>query len=159
MAPGMMNIIGNPNITHWNREYGYHDDDEENEYPIRAVDSGRSASIDISLILNEDDFDDQCRGFDPGYRVILSMPGEALTLSRHIFRVPISEDTLIMINPKLQLVSNGLRGYDLNLRQCLFHGERKLNFFKDYSQASCEEECLANYTKNYCGCVRFDMPS
>lgn len=40
----------------------------------------------------------------------------------------------------------------LKLKHC------KLRFYKNYTQANCEMECLSNYTKNECGCVKFSMP-
>lgn len=36
--------------------------------------------------------------------------------------------------------------------------ERKLRFFRSYSQKMCEFECLANYMKDECDCMDFSMP-
>lgn len=68
MAPGFMSVKDNLNKSHWSLELGYGDGSLDTEYPIRVVDSGRSAALDISLWLNETDFEYQCRGFDQGYR-------------------------------------------------------------------------------------------
>lgn len=80
-------------------------------------------------------------------------------MSRNSFRVPVSEDTLITIKPKMTITSEGLRSYNPNQRQCVFLSERSLHFYKVYSQRNCEDECLANFTKIECGCVKFSMPS
>lgn len=37
------------------------------------------------------------------------MPGEVLQMARINFRVPISEDSIITIKPKLSITSDGLR--------------------------------------------------
>lgn len=44
-------------------------------------------------------------------------------------------------------------------RQCFFNNERYLRFFKLYTQANCELECLTNHTLKECSCVKFSMPS
>lgn len=43
-------------------------------------------------------------------------------------------------------------------RQCYFEHERYLRYFKVYTQANCELECLTNYTMFKCNCVTFTMP-
>jgi amiloride-sensitive sodium channel len=44
-------------------------------------------------------------------------------------------------------------------RQCYFQNERHLKFFRIYTKANCEMECLTNLTLRYCNCSRFYMPS
>ncbi|EDS26207.1 gonad-specific amiloride-sensitive sodium channel 1 [Culex quinquefasciatus] len=48
--------------------------------------------------------------------------------------------------------------YTPSRRRCFFSHERKLQFFAIYNQANCELECLTNYTRKLCSCVRFSMP-
>ncbi|XP_055319315.1 pickpocket protein 28-like [Sitodiplosis mosellana] len=158
MAPGMMIVKRSLNQSHWNPESGYDDGSMDTEFPIRVVDSGRSAAFEISLKLDDFDFEYQCRGYDQGFKVILTPPGEALRMSRMSFRVPVSEDTLITIKPKMTITSHALRSYNPNLRQCVFLEERSLHFFRIYTQNNCNDECLANFTKIQCGCVKFSMP-
>lgn len=55
--------------------------------------------------------------------------------------------------------SEGLRNYKPEQRKCFYQSERRLHFFKMYTQDNCEKECLANLTKTMCGCVKFSMPS
>jgi hypothetical protein len=43
-------------------------------------------------------------------------------------------------------------------RQCYFAGERHLKFFKLYTKANCELECMTNLTLRYCNCSAFYMP-
>ncbi|XP_055304301.1 pickpocket protein 28-like [Sitodiplosis mosellana] len=158
MAPGMMITKNMPNVSHWSLESGYANEMSDGEYPIRAVDSGKNAAFDVVLTLLKRNFDFHCKGFDQGFRVILSMPGEELKATLNSLRVPISENSLITIKPKWITTSDGLRSYRPNQRQCFYQNERRLRFFKMYTQTNCEEECLSNFTKLECGCVKFSMP-
>jgi amiloride-sensitive sodium channel len=45
-----------------------------------------------------------------------------------------------------------------DVRKCYFEDEKKLRFYKTYSKALCDYECLANETFRVCGCVKFSMP-
>ena len=96
---------------------------------------------------------------DEGFKIALFIPGDTLKWSKIAFRVPISEDSLIMIKPRMTYTSEGLSKYDPNQRQCFFSTERQLRFYRIYTQNNSEAECLANFTKLQCGCVKFSMPS
>lgn len=107
MAPGLLIVKDNTNLTHWSLETGYRFGSKNPDYPIRVVDSGRNAALDIALMIDKADFEYQCRGFDQGFRVILNLPGETLKLSRNSYRVPVSEDTMISIKSKMTITSKG----------------------------------------------------
>lgn len=152
-----MFIKNNPNVSNWNLESGYQSESNEIEYPIRLFDSYDSLVIFLSLL--EDDIDYVCSGLDQGFRVFLTMPGDAPRNSRYYLSVSLSETTRIRIKSKLITTSDGLRQYRPNERQCFFSSERRLRFFNIYTQYNCKTECLANFTKIKCGCVHFSMPS
>lgn len=101
----MLFTNGNPKVFGWSLEYGYGYSDGFDEYPMRVVDSGKDAALDVGLMLSKRNFDYQCKGFDQGFRVILSMPGEELQISRNSLRVPVSESSLITIRPKLTVTT------------------------------------------------------
>lgn len=164
MAPGMMIVKNNTNVSHWTLNGGYEEDDLDEydfnkEYPLRVIGSGRSAGLDLSLQLDDRDYDFICKGYDQGFIVALTMPGETLKMSSNSWRVPTLENTLITIQPKITVTSKGLLNYRPDQRQCFFALERQLRFFKMYTQSNCEVECLSNYTKRECKCVKFSMPS
>lgn len=160
MAPEMMMVTTNPNTSRWNMEDGYDIESTEIGYPIRVYKVKQSVALAIFLQISGNDIEYSCRGLVPGFKILLHMPGEVPpTTTRHSFRVPLSEEALIAIKPTLITTSNNLRSYDPNLRQCFFSSERKLRFFKMYTQNNCELECLANFTKSECKCVAFHMPS
>lgn len=51
-----------------------------------------------------------------------------------------------------------LRSFSPEMRDCFFEGERQLRFFKSYTKANCDWECVTNYTLEMCGCIKFSMP-
>lgn len=160
MAPGLMIVKTNSNVSKWTLDDGYEDDPAKEDYPIRVTGSGKIAALDLGLLLYERDYEYNCKGFDQGFLVTLATPGETLILSSsNSLRVPALENTLIKIFPKLTTTSDGLISYSPNRRKCFFTFERRLRFFKMYTQNNCNAECLSNFTKNECKCVKFSMPS
>lgn len=159
MAPEMMTVTSNPNMSHWTLDDGYDDGRNGQEYPIRMFNAKQHGALVLFLVLHEHDLDYICRGAVQGFKIILSTPGEALKMSRHSFRVPLAEQADISITPSLVSTSDVLRRYTPEQRKCFFTSERPLQFFKSYAVQNCELECLANYTKQECGCVKFSMPS
>lgn len=93
------------------------------------------------------------------FQVFLTAPGQTDKMPKNGIFLSFSEMTTVSIKPTLYSTSKELRRYSANERECFFHSERQLSFFKSYSQQKCESECLANYTKIQCGCVKFSMPS
>ncbi|XP_055304311.1 pickpocket protein 28-like [Sitodiplosis mosellana] len=144
--------------SHWSLDSGYKSKSDVNDYPIRMHNAGPSAAFSILLSTFTENLEYRCRGFDQGFKVVLSVPGEALKLSRNFLRVPTSADTFIKITPKLTTFSEGILKYTPAQRQCFHSDERRLRFYKIYTKSSCEVECLANFTNIECGCVKFSMP-
>lgn len=154
----MMITKGNPNVSEWSLENRYTDKISDDEYPIRIIESGKEYALDVALTLSQRDFDYFCKSYLQGFRVTLSVPGDELNIFYNSLRIPVSENSVITIKPKLITTLNGLRNYKPNDRQCFYDSERKLRFYKIYTQNNCEMECLANFTKIECGCVKFSMP-
>lgn len=159
MAPGMMTTTNNSNITNWNLEKGYKKIVSGKKYPHRTFNAGLRGGLEASVSINQENLEYYCHQHGLGFKVILSVPGDTYRMSRQSFRIPLFEDARIAIKPKLITTSDQLRKYHPNRRQCFYHHERRLRFFKTYSQNKCETECLSNFTKQECGCVRFFMPS
>lgn len=159
MAPDMMTVTNNPNVSRWTLENGYEIGYNENDYPIRIFNAKQGAAVVILLRLFEKDLEYLCKGPIQGFKVILHTPGQMMKNTRHTFRVPLSEEAEISIKPRLITTSDDLRDYSPNQRKCFFSSERQLRFFKYYTNHNCEAECLANFTNRECGCVKFSMPS
>lgn len=159
MSPQMMMPKNVSNISHWSLENGYADGARQRDYPIRVFHAQRNAALHFFLQIYKQDLEYICRGFLKGFKAYLHAPGEVLRESWPYFRIPLLDQIEVSIKPTLITTSNGLRQYRPDQRQCYFESERRLRFFKIYSQNNCESECLANYTERMCGCVKFSMPS
>lgn len=158
--------------------YDQSDIDEPQTYPYRVLAAGSRGGLFVLLRLYEENLDYICRGPVQGFKILLHQPGESPQLSRQYFRVPLLQEVLVSVKPNMMQTSEGLRDYHPNRcvttqircrmdsitivvysrRQCFFNSERFLRFYKVYTQRNCELECLANYTMQKCGCVRFSMP-
>ncbi|XP_055298686.1 pickpocket protein 28-like [Sitodiplosis mosellana] len=152
-----MSVKDNLDGSHWSLEGGY--DTKSSKYPFRVMNSGRQASLDVSLLHRESDHYDQCNALSiQGFTVYLTTPGEALTTSHRPFRVLPSDDTQITIQPNMITTSSGLRNYDPIERDCFFSSERQLRFFNIYTEENCKAECITNNTIAECGCVKYSSP-
>lgn len=161
MSPEMMSVTHNPNATNWNLEDGYDDKNANGveTHPFRVFGAGAKAGLSASLKLPGENLEYFCSGPVQGFKILLHNPGEVPQLSKQYFRVPLQQEVLISVKPNVISTSEGLRYYAPNRRQCFFDSERQLRFFKIYTQQNCELECLSNFTKQECGCVKFSMPS
>lgn len=152
-------VTKNPNIMHWDIEYGYQNKTNKNSYPMRIFNAKPGAALHVSLRRYKQDCLTLFNSVDSGFRIYLHMPGEMPIMSRHSFLVNPLENVKISITATLITSSDGLRSYNPIQRKCFFNADRQLRFFKFYTQNNCDAECLANFTQIHCGCVRFSMPS
>lgn len=159
MTPALMIAKQNPNILQWSLEDGFEKGANDDCYPMRIFNSRPNGALKLFLQVINDDMPFKCPVFNSGFQVFLTLPYEIPGMPSLAFNVPTNELVEISIRAKLITTSDGLRIYRPNQRKCFFESERKLMFFKTYTQANCEVECLANFTKRDCGCVRFFMPS
>lgn len=159
MAPEMMTVHNNSYVSHWSLESGYEVATKGANYPIRVFSSKENGALHFEPRISNDNLDYACGGTVQGFKIFLHLPVDAPKIATNSFRVPLSEEVEISIKPQLITTSDGLRKYGPSQRKCYFKSERQLRFFKVYTRTNCKEECLANYTKNRCGCVKFSMPS
>lgn len=118
MAPGMMITQNNPNVSGWSLENGYTGRMNDTEYPIRVVDSGQNAALDVALVISQRNFNYFCKGPERGFTVTVSVPGEELKVLHTSMRVPLSENSIVTITPRLIETSDNLRNYEPNQHQC-----------------------------------------
>ncbi|RZB40383.1 ASC domain containing protein [Asbolus verrucosus] len=137
---------------------GYADNAGIYTYPRRALVSGADNSLDITLFHNPNDTDYICSQFLEGFRVMIHSPLDMPRLSKHYFRVPLDRAVVVAIQPNLIATSDSIKKYSSETRNCYTSTERRLKYFKVYSQSNCMLECQTNYTLNMCGCVNFFMP-
>lgn len=85
-------------------------------------------------------------------------PDETPFVSRHFVRLSPDRETMLTVRPIATETDDALRSSDSQQRQCLFASERKLKYFRHYTQRNCEIECVADQLVRQCGCTRFSMP-
>ncbi|XP_055605680.1 pickpocket protein 28-like [Uranotaenia lowii] len=89
---------------------------------------------------------------------MLHNPQEYPQTSKDFIRIDQTETVSIAVQPAIIKTAPTLLRFGPSIRHCYFKRERKLKFFKIYSPANCELECLTNYTLKVCGCVKYSMP-
>ncbi|XP_031636495.1 pickpocket protein 28-like, partial [Contarinia nasturtii] len=156
MASRMIKIGKSRNMSGWSLETGYTQKSDHVKYPSTG-DVGQKNGLDLLLSGFESDFDFMCIQVQ-GASIRLSVPGEAYTDHHNEANIDISENYRLTIVPRYSDISEGLRRYKPEQRDCLLNSDRRLRFYKSYTKENCYDECLANFMKNSCGCVPFWMP-
>ncbi|KAL9702252.1 hypothetical protein quinque_005770 [Culex quinquefasciatus] len=145
------------NTSSWSSDDGYDPRAGLLTYPRRILGSGFESGIYLQLQIPTSYEDYHCREAQ-GFKVLLHSPAEYPVTSKKFLRLTFSHEVTIVIKPEIMLTSKSLHSYTPSRRRCFFSHERKLQFFAIYNQANCELECLTNYTRKLCSCVRFSMP-
>ncbi|KAJ6645324.1 F-box-like/WD repeat-containing protein ebi [Pseudolycoriella hygida] len=157
IADDLLTIDSNPNSTHWNLEDGYRPNVNESEiYPYRVFGTEDLMGLTVGVRINSEDY--ICLVEAPGFHISLHAPDDIPRMRRDFIFIPPGHYVYVSIKPQVITTSEGLRSYKPVERGCYFKAERKLAFFKSYSEQKCEFECFANYTLAQCECVHFSMP-
>lgn len=153
-----MIIKNNPNVSNWEWEKGYLDASMESDYPFRITESGPDFGLKLSLIVHEQDYTSMCAYNEDEFYMFLTVPTETRDLNPTTFHIPISTDSLISIEAQLNVISNSIRNWNINKRNCAYGSDHPLTYFKSYSTTNCLKECLSNLTAKTCDCVPYFMP-
>jgi amiloride-sensitive sodium channel len=86
------------------------------------------------------------------------MPNEVPTTFHELTFLEISFQKVLFLHPKSFRTNENMKKFQPKIRGCYFENERKLKFFKIYTKAHCDLECMTNFTLKFCGCVHFSMP-
>lgn len=121
--------------------YGY-DNSDPLTYPDRVLGSGKEAEFKISLRMKASDIDYTCRSTANGFRMTIHAPNELPQTDSDFYRIPFNVETLIVIEPRVTTTSDDLKNYKPKKRQCYFPGEKRLTYFKAYTQTNCKLECF-----------------
>ncbi|KAK9883366.1 hypothetical protein WA026_001539 [Henosepilachna vigintioctopunctata] len=148
------------NITYaWDAEDGYDKDYFLNGTPKRSVEPGAKNALMVAFFTPKDDIIGSCRDYsNQGMRVSLHMPNRIPRPSEVFFHVGLETLVSASILPSMSSTSSDVKSFDPDVRNCYFSKERKLRYFKFYSQNNCNVECNTNFTKSFCGCVSHYMP-
>ncbi|KAL3273925.1 hypothetical protein HHI36_015351 [Cryptolaemus montrouzieri] len=144
----------------WTPDEGYRKHTNiEDMYPRRAFLSGLQNSFTATFYTDKRDLNYGCRDFSlQGIRVSLDTATKIPRPSQIFFSVGLDKLTTAAVTPRLTQTSTKIKHYSPEKRNCFFNTEKKLRFFRYYSQLNCNFECWTNYTKAQCGCVNFYMP-
>lgn len=162
VAPELFGKIDNRSSDRWNSENGYDDStggrNRIDTYPYRVFGTGPQECLYVSLAQITENIDYLCRFPIDGFKVILHSPAEIPQPSAHYFHVAPATLVSAAVKPHMIGTSKELQSYPPTRKLCYYSTERKLRFFKIYTQRHCELECQSNYTLKQCDCVLFWHP-
>lgn len=139
---------------HWNIEKGFKSKNK-NKIPYRCI---LGSGFQFFMTVNETDLDDLCPLLKSTFKVIFHLPNEIPTFFHYAEFLNFQTESIIKLTAKVYQNHKQLKKYSVKMRNCFFQGERKLQFFKSYTKAHCNFECLTNFTLRRCGCVKFSFP-
>jgi acid-sensing ion channel, other len=144
--------------SNWSIQEGYPTESINHDfYPKRAISSGTRGGLIITMRFNKNILKTSCLVGQKGFKVLLHNPGDIPNIKRQSFQSPFNQRTIVNIKPSMITTSQNLARTSPGRRQCYFEGEKKLKFFKNYTQSNCELECRSNSTLRACGCVKYFM--
>lgn len=76
MAPEMMILDTNPEVSNWSIETGYMKGVRPNDYPIRVFSAEEQATLKVYLQISEKDLELLCHEHGQGFKIALSSPGQ-----------------------------------------------------------------------------------
>ncbi|KAG8035520.1 hypothetical protein G9C98_006966 [Cotesia typhae] len=94
-----------------------------------------------------------------GFKLLLHNPVETPKMTDFGFAISPGEETRIVITPRINTASLSILGIPSKKRKCFFNTERKLKYYRTYTQRNCLLECEANFTQQICNCVQYYMPT
>lgn len=146
-------------LSNWDMELGYSKLKDTESYPYRVYGTGCHDSFSVVMKVPNDDIDHLCGGPIQGFKAAFHPPDEGPQIWKTHFIISPGRSALVTIDPKITQTESSVAKYSPDMRLCYFNSERKLRFFKRYTQRNCEVECLGNFTLAECECVKFSMPS
>jgi amiloride-sensitive sodium channel len=138
----------------WSLEKGFSVDHDLNEVPVSA-ERNRYTQVLATLYLNNSYNLWWGENFFGYY---FHLPNEIPTPFHHQHQISFNDMERIVVTARMYKADEGLRSHSPETRGCYFEGERRLRYFRSYTRAHCEFECLSNFTLRTCGCVSFAMP-
>jgi len=136
----------------WSLETGYINDDEHIQ-PVRA-----SKSTTFLLKTKSTHDKSLCPERDRNYKMILHLPNELPQITYEAIDIPLGQEQSVLISAEITGTEESMWDLSPKSRGCYFEGEKPLKFFKTYTKANCEYECMTNLVYSTCECVKFSMP-
>lgn len=127
--------------------------DDLETFPARAV---RQNTIIFRLKLNDSEISNFCDFKE--FQFSIHKPNEMPSPFHKFHSIEMNRQKRLKLTAVVYEKDDSLRSFSPERRGCYFEGERQLKFFRAYTKANCDWECVTNYTLSMCGCVKFSMP-
>ncbi|XP_070504668.1 pickpocket protein 28-like [Chironomus tepperi] len=75
-------------------------------------------------------------------------PPNELPVNGEIIRIEDWSATEVSLTPTIVKTDQDMQAFDVDIRKCYFNDERKLKYFKVYTEKNCELECLSEISKS-----------
>ncbi|XP_061941386.1 pickpocket protein 28-like [Apis cerana] len=145
------------NSIDWNPETGYDANVSSDSIPWRPYNAGQLYGLTLVLDVDIDEY--YCSSTTSvGFKMLLHNPVETPKIAEFAFTVTPGEETRVIITPRIMTASKSIISIPLRKRKCFFTFERKLRYYRTYTQKNCVLECEANFTQKICHCVQYYMP-
>lgn len=146
-------------LSDWSVDNGYDPNLRTQEpYPYRVYDAGRQHGLTIILRVDNNDLNYMCGGAVQGFKIGFHSPIDIPRDTSKFYELSPKRAAVYSIEPRLIETAAEVHKYQPHERQCFFNTERKLRYYKQYTEFNCKKECLSNYTMARCGCVNFSLP-
>ncbi|XP_012136271.1 pickpocket protein 28 isoform X2 [Megachile rotundata] len=141
----------------WTPETGYDSNVAVDSIPWRPYGAGQFYGL--TLVLDADVAEYYCSSTaSVGFKMLLHNPVETPKIAEFAFSVTPGEETRVIIAPRISTASKSITSVPQRKRKCFFTFERKLRYYRTYTQRNCVLECEANFTQKICHCVQYYMP-
>ncbi|XP_043526705.1 pickpocket protein 28-like [Frieseomelitta varia] len=145
------------NSIDWNPETGYDEDVPPDSLPWRPYGAGQFYGLTLVLDVDMDEY--YCSSTaSVGFKMLLHNPVETPKIAEFAFTLTPGEETRVIVAPRISAASKSIINIPLKKRKCFFTSERKLRYYRTYTQRNCVLECEANFTQKNCHCVQYYMP-
>lgn len=148
----------NKHSHYWNGSYAVNMT-EDDIYPRRVLTG--SEGLRVELLLPEFDIDYVCSGPVQSFKILLHSADDIPQMRRNFYRIPLDHDIVMAVRPNIMNTTKYLiQNYSQEKRKCVDAemDNRKLMFFKKYTQRNCQLNQLAFRTFQRCNCVTYGMP-
>ncbi|XP_050521251.1 pickpocket protein 28-like [Daktulosphaira vitifoliae] len=143
--------------ANWTPEDGYPLNTPINYTPWRPLGAGNHLGLTIVLDAEVDEY--YCSSeVSYGFKVMLHNPVETPKISSFGSYIPPGQETSVEIHPSVGMATPTLASILKEKRQCVYSAEKRLRFYRTYTQRNCMMECEANFTLKFCQCVMYYMP-
>ncbi|KAK0183188.1 hypothetical protein PV327_001254 [Microctonus hyperodae] len=141
----------------WKPETGYNDTVHLDTQPWRPYGAGSYWGLSLALDTESNDY--YCSSTSGvGFKMLLHNPVETPKIADFGFALSPGKETRIVITPRIYSASWSILGISRKKRKCFFTTERRLKYYRTYTQRNCLLECEANFTQKICHCVQYYMP-